>query len=84
MTKTAVATSDPGPEPVVTATVCSLCGLAWEKHGDKPTKDDCIRLLKAGLASGPTTTWFMNSPTVGSSTTGTAYQPGIIIQDRIA
>ena len=84
MTKTAVATPGPGPEPVVTATVCSLCGLAWEKHGDKPTKDDCIRLLKAKLASGPTTTWLMNSSTANSSTAGTAYQPGTIIQDRIA
>ena len=34
------------PEPVVTETVCSLCGFDWEDHGENPTTDDCIRLLR--------------------------------------
>lgn len=37
------------PEPVITHTLCSECGLDWALHGDDPTTDDCIRLLKAEL-----------------------------------
>lgn len=37
------------PEPVVKSTVCSLCEFAWDLHGDNPTTDDCIRLLKAEM-----------------------------------
>lgn len=35
------------PQPVVVATVCSLCDEPWEDHGPEPTVLDCIRLLKA-------------------------------------
>lgn len=48
------------PEPVVVSEVCSLCGLAWGRHGDKPTAEKCIELLKADLATRPyvpTITW---------------------------
>jgi hypothetical protein len=39
------------PEPVSVTTVCSECGLNWDLHGDDPTTDDCIRILKAELAN---------------------------------
>ena len=35
------------PEPVAVSTICSVCGLSWIEHGEDPTTDDCIRLLKA-------------------------------------
>lgn len=38
------------PHPVVVTTICSLCDEPWEDHGDKPTAEDCVRLLKAKLA----------------------------------
>ena len=41
------------PKPVITHTICSECGLDWERHGDTPTQSDCIRLLRADLASRP-------------------------------
>lgn len=44
-----VAKAPASPEPVVKSTVCSLCELAWDLHGDNPTTDDCIRLLKAEM-----------------------------------
>jgi hypothetical protein len=43
----------PKPEPVAKLTVCSLCGLDWSLHGEKPTMADCIRLLKAELERRP-------------------------------
>ena len=43
------------PKPVIVSQVCSMCGLDWERHGEKPTTEDCIRLLKAELASRPVT-----------------------------
>lgn|ERR1019366_1365045 len=39
------------PEPVAVTTICSVCGLPWHDHGKDPTTEDCIRLLKAELAS---------------------------------
>lgn len=41
----------PKPSPVVVTTICSLCDEPWEAHGDKPTAEDCVRLLKAKLAA---------------------------------
>ena len=38
------------PAPVAVETICSVCGLDWDAHGDAPTTDDCIRLLKEALA----------------------------------
>lgn len=38
------------PVPVHTQTVCSVCGLDWDRHGDKPTAETCIELLKQDLA----------------------------------
>lgn len=38
------------PKPVVVKTICSMCDLDWEDHGDNPTTEDCIRLLKAEVA----------------------------------
>lgn len=37
------------PEPIVTSTICSVCGLDWDGHPEGATKDDCIRLLMAEL-----------------------------------
>jgi hypothetical protein len=45
----------PNPQPVVVSTICSMCGLDWQLHGEKPTTEDCIRLLKAELANRPPT-----------------------------
>jgi hypothetical protein len=42
------------PYPVVVTTICSLCGLPWDDHGDKPTAEDCVRLLLVELAKTPT------------------------------
>lgn len=39
------------PQPVATVTVCSICELDWDLHGENPTTDDCIRLLKSELAT---------------------------------
>lgn len=41
----------PTPEAIVTATICSLCGLDWSRHPDKATAADCVGLLKADLAT---------------------------------
>jgi hypothetical protein len=46
------------PEPQPTNVVCSACGLPWAKHltgprKQKPTLEDCVRVLKAELASRP-------------------------------
>lgn len=37
------------PSPVHTETVCSVCGLDWDRHGDEPTTDTCIELLRGDL-----------------------------------
>ena len=42
------------PEPIAKSTVCSVCGLAWERHAVKGKivpVEECIRLLKADLAT---------------------------------
>ena len=39
------------PEPINKHIVCSACGLEWEKHGEKPTLEKCVELLKAELAT---------------------------------
>jgi len=39
------------PKAVTTVQVCSLCGLDWKRHGENPTTDDCIALLRADLAA---------------------------------
>lgn len=41
------------PQPVVVKILCSLCDLDWPAHGDKPTTEDCIRLLKQELSRRP-------------------------------
>jgi hypothetical protein len=41
------------PEPINKHIVCSLCGLDWEKHGEKPVIEKCVELLKAELAKRP-------------------------------
>lgn len=41
------------PQPVVVKVLCSLCDLDWTLHGDKPTTEDCIRLLKQELSRRP-------------------------------
>ena len=41
------------PKPVVVKTICSMCGLDWDAHGDSPTTEDCIRLLKAEIDKKP-------------------------------
>lgn len=41
----------PKPVPVVVTTICSLCDLPWEDHGEDPTTSDCIRLLKAKVVA---------------------------------
>lgn len=46
------------PTPVAVTTVCSMCGLDWHAHGEDPTTEDCIRLLRAELARRPVTVSF--------------------------
>lgn len=43
--------TETSPKPVVTARVCSLCGLDWKRHGKNPTADKCIELLLAEVRS---------------------------------
>ena len=31
------------PEPVNKHIVCSVCGLDWDAHGEKPTLETCDR-----------------------------------------
>lgn len=49
----------PKPAPVVTQTICSICGEDWAQHqevdGEVSTLE-CVRLLKAQLATRPTIT----------------------------
>ena len=59
------------PKPVVTETICSECGLDWERHGDTPTQSDCIRLLKADLATKPMP--IINYPTYPIYPNGPSY-----------
>jgi hypothetical protein len=33
------------PQPRVVSEVCTLCGLDWKRHGEKPTSEDCVKLL---------------------------------------
>lgn len=39
------------PEPQVVSTICSLCGLDWERHGAEPTSETCIELLLGEVRS---------------------------------
>lgn len=41
------------PEPKPLNIVCSNCGMKWDAHGEKPTVDKCVELLKAELARRP-------------------------------
>lgn len=41
------------PKPVPTDLECSLCGLPWDDHGENPTAETCIALLRAELAKVP-------------------------------
>lgn len=39
------------PTPVITSEICSVCGLDWARHGDKPTAKTCIDLLRADASA---------------------------------
>jgi hypothetical protein len=67
------------PKPVVVTTICSICGENWAQHqevdGEVSTLE-CVRLLKAKIASRPVTityptyvypTWWQTTPTVWHS-----------------
>jgi hypothetical protein len=45
------------PEPKSVSIVCTVCGLDWRQHGEKPTLEKCVELLKAELASARARTW---------------------------
>ncbi len=34
------------PQPVIVTTNCRKCGGPWVAHGQVPTADDCIRVLR--------------------------------------
>lgn len=38
------------PRRKVIQVACSECGLDWKEHGEKPSLEDCVRLLKVELA----------------------------------
>lgn len=35
------------PTAIPSAHKCSLCDLDWKRHGEKPTVEKCVELLKA-------------------------------------
>lgn len=41
------------PKPVPTGVVCSKCGLKWDDHGENPTLETCIVLLRRELMRRP-------------------------------
>jgi hypothetical protein len=47
--------SRPTPKHVVT--ICSVCELPWEDHGDDPTLETCVRLLAQELKKRQAPTW---------------------------
>lgn len=63
------------PTPVAKLTVCSVCGLDWERHTKDrktaPTADVCIRLLKAELAKRPSYVQYPFLSSGGISGSGT-------------
>ncbi len=71
----------PKPQPVPQTVVCSECGLKWELH-KKATLAECIRLLRAELATRPQMSW-TNGSLIGSGSAtvttlnavGTTLQP---------
>lgn len=63
------------PEPIPTLVSCSVCGLSWDAHGEKPTLLDCVELLKAELAKRRMAWSFTNIPTTWTSTSSTI--PGL-------
>lgn len=62
------------PKPVPREIVCSECGLPWDRHvlatGAKTMSlAECVRLLKAELASRPAWTYTSNTyPSMGGYT----------------
>ena len=40
----------PTPTPIPSAHKCSVCDLDWKRHGEKPTLEKCVELLKAECA----------------------------------
>lgn len=57
------------PEPIHKHIVCSACGMNWEAHGEKPTLEKCVELLKAELVKRPRLGQF--------SGTGVTYSPTV-------
>ena len=49
------------PVAVPTAYKCSVCDLPWDKHGEKPTLQRCVDLLKMEVARLRTPNWGMES-----------------------
>ena len=43
------------PKPVVVTTICSLCGLDWERHGAEPTTPSRMNGLSVGSMTRPVT-----------------------------
>lgn len=39
-----------------------MCGLDWRQHGESPTTEDCVRLLRAELARRPVAVPFAVRP----------------------
>ncbi len=48
------------PAPKVVRVVCDTCGLGWEDH-KTASLTECVRLLKAALASRPLMTYTQGS-----------------------
>lgn len=45
------------PTPKHIVTVCSICELPWQNHGEDPTLETCVRLLAAELKKRSTPGW---------------------------
>lgn len=58
------------PRKKVITVVCGECGQDWKAHGNKPTLEDCVRLLKKALAEANRKPHFMvyNGPQSGTMT----------------
>jgi hypothetical protein len=57
------------PTPVPKQTVCSVCGLDWERHAKRAPKiEGCVKLLKEELAKRPLMNWGWNQAGTGLTT----------------
>lgn len=59
------------PTKIAVQFKCTVCDLAWERHPENPTIEDCIRLLKSDALPRlyPTPYWQQPYYTMGGTLT---------------